>query len=155
MLMRLSKRQWWICLHREGIVGLVETELINSMLIFKKSGLVFSSLCTFYTVHIYIASSRSGLVVVHYTVSSYSPYHQISLPNAHHTVASVMQTVVRLGWVGSHQVQPTSHFILSEQNFKTLSICSIVLVTASVTFVCLSLLCVYFPLRSWLQLFAM
>ena len=117
---------------------------------------VSSSLCTFYTVHIYIASSRSGLVVVHYTVSSYSPYHHISLPNAHHTVASVMQTVVRLGWVGSHQVQPESHFILSEQNVKTLSITSIVVVVVvTMTFVCPSLRCVYFPLRSWLQLFAM
>jgi hypothetical protein len=59
--------------------------------------------------------NSSGRVVVNYTVSSYSPHTSHPLPDDHlHTLASVLQWVVRSGWVGAYQVDTTSHFLLTD-----------------------------------------
>ena len=57
----------------------------------------------------------SGRVTVNYTISSFSRDANHPLPSGHlHTLSSVVQWLVQSGWVGGYQVDPSSHFLLSE-----------------------------------------
>lgn len=67
--------------------------------------------------HIIFPHSSSGSIGIEYTVSNYFPRESIKAslsPPTVNTLASVMQTIVRSGWVGPYQIAKNTHSLTGD-----------------------------------------